>query len=208
MYLMKYSITTFKSLKVCLKELEPFIRNGQHLETGKPFKEFGFLRSREILANWLLCVVAHFEQKSQQFKICTDPQGGDGTIYNATKKQAWLTEHILVSQKNNESDHMQSLILKQIEKKQKKGGFAYASGKMLIVFLNKQGGEWYPNRVAKNLHDVDFESVWVVGLQKVVDGKYLYNVVRVFPAGCPVWCPIWQISINKKFDDWDVKKIQ
>lgn len=48
---MKYQITRFKNLKVCLKELEPFIRNGEHLQTGKPFKRFGGLRSRELLAN-------------------------------------------------------------------------------------------------------------------------------------------------------------
>lgn len=201
---MKHSITTFKSLKVCLKELKPFICDGQHLETGKPFKRFGGLRSREILANWLLCAVASFEQKTEEFKICTDPQGGDGIIYNTTKKQAWPTEHILVSQKSNESDHIQSLILKQIEKKQNKGGVAYASGKTLIVFLDKQGGEWYPNKVAKNMPHVDFESVWVMGLQNVIDGKYNYSVTQLNANGCP----IWQIYINKNFNDWDIKRIQ
>jgi hypothetical protein len=35
---MKYNVKQFKSLKIALKELEPYIRNGQHLETGKPFK--------------------------------------------------------------------------------------------------------------------------------------------------------------------------
>jgi hypothetical protein len=34
----KYQITRFKSLEAALKELEPFIRNGEHLHTGKPFK--------------------------------------------------------------------------------------------------------------------------------------------------------------------------
>lgn len=132
--LMKHAVTTFKNLAVCLKELEPYIRNGQHLETGKPFKRFGGLRSREILVNWLLCVVANFEQKTEQFKICTDPQGGDGIIYNTTKNLAWPTEHVLVSQRNNGSEDIQSLILKQIKNKQDKGGAAYASGKTLIVF--------------------------------------------------------------------------
>jgi hypothetical protein len=27
-----------------LEELEPFIRNGGHLQTGKPFKRFGGMR--------------------------------------------------------------------------------------------------------------------------------------------------------------------
>jgi hypothetical protein len=49
-------VTRFKSLAVALKELEPFVRNGQHLQTRKPFQKMGGTRSREILANWLLCV--------------------------------------------------------------------------------------------------------------------------------------------------------
>jgi hypothetical protein len=46
---MKYPTTRFKNLTVALKELEPYIRNGEHLQTGKPFKQFGDLRSRELL---------------------------------------------------------------------------------------------------------------------------------------------------------------
>ena len=52
---MKYPTTRFKNLTVALKELEPYIRSGEHLQTGKPFKQFGDLRSRELLGNWLLC---------------------------------------------------------------------------------------------------------------------------------------------------------
>jgi hypothetical protein len=51
---MKYPTTSFKSPKLALKELEPLIRNGRHLATGRRFKEFGGMRSREILANWLI----------------------------------------------------------------------------------------------------------------------------------------------------------
>ena len=200
---MRDSVTTFKSLKMCLKELKLFICDGQHLETGKPFKRFGGLRSRAILANWLLCVVASFEQNHEEFKICTDPQGGDGITYNQTKKQAWPTEHILVSQRNK-LEQAQSLILKQIEKKQNKGGAAYASGKTLIVLLNNQCGEWYPNKLGRSLPHVDFESVWVVGLQNVIDGQYDYNVTRLDPNGCP----IWRIHINKNFESWEIEKIQ
>ena len=48
-----------KDLQVALKKLEPFIRNGEHLQTGKAFKWFDNLRSRELQANWLLCVVGN-----------------------------------------------------------------------------------------------------------------------------------------------------
>ena len=46
---MKVSVRRFKSLAIGLKELEPFIRNGQHLATGRPFKGLNGMRSREAL---------------------------------------------------------------------------------------------------------------------------------------------------------------
>jgi hypothetical protein len=41
---MKYPVTRFKSLAVALREIEPFIRNGVHLKTGKPFERVFFAR--------------------------------------------------------------------------------------------------------------------------------------------------------------------
>jgi hypothetical protein len=41
---MKYPVTRFRGLAVALKELEPFVRNGQHLQTGKPFQKMGGMR--------------------------------------------------------------------------------------------------------------------------------------------------------------------
>jgi hypothetical protein len=32
---------------VALREIEPFIRNGEHLQAGKPFEKFGCMRSLE-----------------------------------------------------------------------------------------------------------------------------------------------------------------
>lgn len=206
---MKHSVVRFKSLELCLNEMKKFIRNGELLETGKPLKKFGGLRPREIWANWLLCVVANYQIKSERFKICTDPLGGDGIIYDTAENMAYPTEHILVSQRNSEQKDIGTLTLEHIDKKQRKGGAAYASGKTLIVFLNKSAGNWYPNRVAGNLNQsIDFDSIWVIGLQNTVEGKYLYNITRIFPVGRPVWCPIWQVSINKNFDGWSVKQIQ
>jgi len=119
--------------------MKKFIPNGEVIEKGKPFKQFGDIRPREIWANWLLCAVANYQIKSERFKICTDPSGGDGIIYDGIKKLSYPTEHILVSQRNNEQKDIATLILEHINKKQRKGK-AYASGKTLIVFLNKAGG--------------------------------------------------------------------
>jgi len=53
---MKYPVVRFKTMEVALKELEPFIRDGGHLQSGKPFEKLGGMRSREALANWFVCV--------------------------------------------------------------------------------------------------------------------------------------------------------
>jgi hypothetical protein len=76
---MKHTVRRFKSHKIGLKELEPFIHDGQHLQTGKPFSRFGDLRSREILANWRVCAVVSHVQPGD-FYFTTDPTGGGRRI--------------------------------------------------------------------------------------------------------------------------------
>lgn len=201
---MKYFGKTFKSMKMCLNELEKFIRDGNHLETGKPLTRFGGLRSREILGNWLLCAVVNFERQSEFLRICTDPQGGDGVIYDVEKKNLEYMEHVLVSKNSKTTKNTETLILEQINKKRNKGGEAYASGKSLVVFLNKEGEGWFPNKIAKKLPAaLYFNSVWIVGLHGVVDEEYIYNVAKLEVGGCPVW----QVSIRKDFDAWVVERI-
>ena len=202
---MKANVKRFKSLKICLKELEPFIRDGEHLQTGKPFKRFGNLRSREILANWLLCIVINFEQKFNRVTLCTDPDGGDGIIYDSKEKTACRTEHILVPRSTKKETDVEALILDAIKKKQLKGGAAYARGKTLVVFINAGGGTWSPNRVARSLPTkLDFDGVWIVGLESHKNGLYIYNATRLNPSGSP----IWQVTINKNFSDWQTNRIQ
>ncbi len=46
---MKHETKQFKSLIVALKELEPFVRNGKYLQSGRPFRNFGGMLSREAL---------------------------------------------------------------------------------------------------------------------------------------------------------------
>jgi hypothetical protein len=58
---MKYPIIRFKSLTVALKELAPFVRDGRHLQNGRPFDRLGGMLSREVLANWLICAAANSE---------------------------------------------------------------------------------------------------------------------------------------------------
>ena len=116
---MKHLVTLFKNPAICLKELEVFIRQPIYLEVGRPLKRFGGLRPREILMLWLLSVVIEPIHKSNRLKICTDPFGGDGIIYDSEEKIAWATEHTIVS--SIESKDIESLIIDSIEKKQAKG---------------------------------------------------------------------------------------
>ena len=80
---------------MALKELQPFIRNGEHLQTGKPFKQFGGMRSRETLANWLLCVAINAVSEGE-VTFCSDPTGGDGIICDVSTGEICPTEHVLV----------------------------------------------------------------------------------------------------------------
>ena len=74
---MKYIVRRLKSLEVGLKEIEPFVRNGAHLQTGKAFTQLGDMRSREVLANLLVCITIK-EIDGKDVTFSSDPIGGDG----------------------------------------------------------------------------------------------------------------------------------
>jgi len=74
---------------------------------------------------------------------------------------------------------------------------------MLIVFLNAGGGGWTPNRVAKQLpHPLHFAAVWVVGLQYVEAGEYVYSVTELNESEGNSFT--WRIRILRDFDSWAV----
>jgi hypothetical protein len=196
---LKLKVRRFKNLSLAIKELKPFIVNGEHLQTGKPFGRFGGLRSREILANWLLCVATG----PDRLDFTSDPQGGDGIIVDGLTGETWNTEHALIPSGESKGS-IEERLLAAVDKKHRKGGMAYASGKTLVLFLNSNGGEWLPTRVAENLpKDLHFEAVWIVGLHGVVGGAYTYFVTRLdLSQGHP---PMWKVHINSEFDSWRVE---
>jgi hypothetical protein len=205
---MKYKVTRFKSLKVALKELERFIRDGAHLQTGKAFEQLGGLRSREALANWLLCVSVNSVTQPDRLTFSSDPVDGDGIICDTLTEETWQTEHVMVPNlPANEGKDTESLILEKIALKWEKGE-AYGSGRTLVVFLNAGGsGRWVPDQLARRLPSpLHFEAVWVVGLQAVEAGEYIYNVTRLdLSQG---HAPAWRVRIGKEFDDWRVEPIK
>ena len=207
---MKHSVTKFTSLEAALKELEPFIKNGLHLKSGKPFNQFGEMRSREMLANWFICAALNFEYETKQYSFTSDPDGGDGTIVDLETNYAWLTEHVMVPQARNAIEKGKDIVLRILEAinlKRDKGGRAYASNKLLVIFLDSCQGQWLPNQVAKQLPaPLYFEDVWVVGLQGVLEGRYSYGVTQlILNYGN---APIWTVDIDENFIGWTVDRIQ
>lgn len=205
---MSYKTTRFKSMEVALRELEPYIKSGAHLETGKPFKQFGNARSRELVANWMICAAVNAEEGAEErMEFHSDPVGGDGIIVDSKSGESWPTEHVLVPMPRTSTvPDIEASIAKAIADKQKKGGAAYATGKTLVVFLNSGGGEWMPTRVTKNLPAHDFGAVWVVGLCSADDGEYVYGVANLhLEIG---QAPTWTVHIAKDFGSWSVERKQ
>lgn len=156
--------TLFKSLTDALKELECFVRNGFHLQSGRPFTQLGGMRSREALANWLLCVSANDAIGEHRLNFTSDPAGGDGIIFDTETGETVQTEHVYIPSPRvgAPANNVEAQILQAVDKKRKKGGGAYASGKTLVVFSDSVG-QWFPNRVARRLpNPLYFDMVWVV----------------------------------------------
>jgi hypothetical protein len=206
---MNYLITGFDSLAVALKRLEPFVRQGQELSTGRPSQKLGGLLPREALANWLLCAAIN-EIDGRSLTFTSDPIGGDGLIVDsATRDAVAKTEHVMVRSRHGQSDaDLKTLILERVEKKLAKGE-GYAKEKTLIVFLNEDVGNrvWLPNKVAQELpKPLHFEAVWVVGFERVDEGGRVYQVVHLDVSEGDA--PVMRVRIAKDFTSWMVKRVQ
>jgi alkylhydroperoxidase family enzyme len=91
-------------------------------------------------------VLISFEEEGA--RITTDPEGtvGDGIIYDTVTERACPMEHVLARRTARDKGlDADTLILRAVRNKQKKGGAAYASGKTLVVLL-EDGEVWFPNK--------------------------------------------------------------
>ena len=200
---MDYNVRRFRSLTVALQELARYIRNGQHLLTGPAFPQFGDLRSREMLANWLLCAAANTFTADHRFGFTTDPLGGDGIIVDELTGETWPTEHIIAypGPGHPPPPDGNAFILQMIMQKHGRGA-DYARGKTLVV-LAENVGAWNPTTLARTLPDpLLFETVWVVGLHAGGDVGYSYDVVRL--ALPPAMEQRLRVTIAPDFTDWTV----
>ena len=205
---MKHLVVKFKTLEVALKELEPFIRNGKALQSGRPLAQLAGMLPREALANWLICATLNCEYGAGRYCFSSDPTGGDGAIVDTGTDETWMTEHAMVPRIRTKKEAAKDIvdrILGAINLKRSKG-IQYASGKQLVVLLDDGRGQWHPNEAAKNLPvPLLFENVWVVGLQHLDDG-YCYGISQL----CSSYgnTPTWLLTIEKNFSKWKVKRIQ
>jgi hypothetical protein len=204
---MKQRVTRFKTMGVALKELAPYIRDGQHIQTGKPFTQMGGMRSREMLANWLICAVLN-HGGDREMSFTSDPVGSDGIIVDERTLIGFPTEHIMVPQLRDVTiADAHTLILDAINKKRSKGGEAYARGKTLIVFLDAAAGLWYPNRVTKALPTpLYFDGVWAVCLLGVEGAEYVYGITHLDLNNGDA--PAFKLRISADFTAWKIDQIQ
>ena len=205
----KYPIIQFTSLEAALKQLEPIVRKGQHLSTGRPFQKFGGMLPREAWANWLLCAAINVVD-GRSLTFTSDPIGGDGLIMDsATGDAVAKTEHVMVRSRHGRSDtDLETLILQRVEKKLTKGE-AYAKEKTLIIFLDEDVGNraWFPNRVAQELPKPHhFKAVWVVSFEGVDEGDYVYQVVHLDVSEGNA--SVMRVRIAKDFASWTVTRVQ
>jgi hypothetical protein len=207
---MKYNSRRFKNAAVALKEIEPFVRNGNHLITGRPFANHNDLRSREILANWLICAVFNAATRPERltFVSLTEEIGGDGVMLDTETEETWPTEHVITWIPLGNTEEIEPQILAAIAQKHHKGGERYAGGKTLVVFLEGGGGRpWFANKVARALpQPLLFAGAWVVGLHGVEAGEYLYNVAHLDEENGG--SHVWRVRIASEFDKWTVDQIQ
>lgn len=204
---MKYRGKRFKSLAIALKELEPFFRDGNLLQTGRPFKKLDGMLPREAVANWLLCAALNSVDGSS-WTFGSDPTGGDGIICDLETNESFKTEHVIVRKLPvGQAVDLEALILDAVDQKRRKGGAAYAAGKTLIVFLNAGKGTWLATKVARKLPEpLHFPTVWVVALQGVIAGEYIYTITNLDLSEGDA--PTLFVRINRDFSAWKVSHLR
>jgi hypothetical protein len=149
--------------------------------------------------------VAINSTENRELEFSSDPVGGDGLIHDSATNETWPTEHVMVPRQS--SGEAEALILKAIESKRRKGGASYATGKTLVVFLEADAGKWYPNRVAQRPpNPLLFAAIWVVGLQTVESGLYVYHVTCLDITKGDA--PAVLVHIGRDFDTWTVARFQ
>ena len=205
-----YPVKRLVSLQRALQELQPFVQDRRYLRSGRGIRNFGDMRPREFLANWLVCAVST-DHGDSHYSFTTDPLGGDGIIRDDATGETFRTEHVAVLLPPNAPTPVgqaENLILDRITEKNARGP-TYASGQTLIVFMEEPAGPWLPNRVTRSLPaPLHYDAVWVVGLQSVeADGTYVYGVTWL-QLGPYIDAPTFLVRVAPTFTSWAIERLQ
>ena len=198
-----HQVTQIRNLSALLKDLERYVKRPGFLRVGREFQNFR-LRPREVLANWLLCVVRNHVYETCNFTFAEPPIDGDGIILNRETGEWIATEHVFVPPPRERSnDSVEDLIVRAVEHKAARGE-AYARGKSLVVF-SEAVGRWHPNRVGRSIDGTHhFNVVYGAGLERGDRDGYIYWLTE-FAAD---HSPAWRVSIPFDFTAWEVESVQ
>lgn len=169
-----------KDLQTALRESAPFIEKGN----GTP----------ELFAVWMLAAVAGFDAQDNG-RIRLDPEAIlDG------RNRALEHLHVLPDGTSSAEDRIVQEIRSRIASKTDDDAHE------LVVFIEGLGTDWFATRVAERLpNPVRFDAIWVITQQKSRAGEHVYGVSQLdLSAG---HCPVWFITIGRKFDRWTVRQI-
>ena len=80
----QHHVVALRSLTAALPDISRMMLDGQAIRTGRDDGRIG-LRSREIVANWVLCTVLEHMQGQGRFILTSDPLQGDGIIHDRSR---------------------------------------------------------------------------------------------------------------------------
>ncbi len=213
------------SLRACLKELEPMVKerdakgrlyllNGSNaikkIDAIPVMDDTVFnMRYREAWANWLLCAVFNYQYNADfTFQEMPENTIGDGIIFDKLTKKRLVVEHICAIDLDNGpklargTKRIHNAINKKFDKDKNNPG--YANGKCLVVFTDGVG-IWYPNKIGNEMnHNHKFIAVYCISMISFETNVLTYSVSE-FKRGDS---PTYSVTINEDFTNWEVRKLQ
>jgi hypothetical protein len=200
---MNKEIKQIKDFKIALKDMEPYVKDGNYLLKGREFANFS-LRPREAWANWLICAVL---RKLQGDDITfAEDTAGDGFLVDGKKGMAIPTEHVsALENSKNKQPKGEDRIIEAIYKKIKRGP-KYAEGKILVVFFDG-AGEFFRNKIRESIKGKhNFVSIFCVGLLTIDTNGYSY-IITEFKEEYGDKSISFKVQLNPDFTDWEISQI-
>ena len=188
------------NLKICLKEMEPHIKNVKPLWNGRDSKNFS-LRAREIWSLWLICAVVR-TTTNKQVTFCED-NDRDGILVDMDADEWIKVENVSAMNFPNTNLPLgEERIINAIEDKIK--SCIVQNDLVLVVFFD--GAKlFFPNKIAKAVYGRhNFINIYLVGLVSQENNKYLYSVSELFPD----FAEVHLIEINENWTNYTVQKYQ